>query len=411
MSWITDNKGQGPWTAPTTNRKEGGYVNNPRWKNPVTGEILATSPVWNPDQRRVPVISGSRHNPCGYWFRGPAPTTPSVYPVYDFYVMGWNTTGMGVTGIVTLDDYLTSIADGYVGIDAGSLSLLATIIQAFHDFETAYAAGYWKSIASRNWNMLCVRSDGTLWAWGINGDGQLGTGDKVAVLTLTQIGVATNWESCSVGDRDAFAINEDGDLWACGVNTDGHLGTGDSVDLLTFTQVATDVVSVASMVDYETFIVKTDGTLWTADAVVGPSFTQVDAGPWAAVSSASAYALPAGGQTRLLLKTDGTLWGYGNNDYGALGQGNTTPLGSITQIGSDSDWASVCGMNTYTLAIKESGALYGCGAYTSGGGGIYHIPEIGLTLTLLGTGYALSTSLFAAYVGSGILDIAMLYKI
>jgi len=63
------------------------------------------------------------------------------------------------------------------------------------------------------------------------------------------------------------------------------------------------------------------------------------------------------GETTHVIKTDGTLWGWGNSDYGEMGVGNTTKYSSPVQIGSDTDWATIQG-SMFCAAIKTNGTLY-----------------------------------------------------
>ena len=64
-----------------------------------------------------------------------------------------------------------------------------------------------------------------------------------------------------------------------------------------------------------------------------------------------------GGGHGVIVKSDGTLWGSGKNSSGQLGQGDTTDIDAWTQIGADSDWASVACGNTLTVAIKNNGTI------------------------------------------------------
>ena len=66
------------------------------------------------------------------------------------------------------------------------------------------------------------------------------------------------------------------------------------------------------------------------------------------------------------LKTDGTLWTWGYNAVGQLGQGNTTTISSPTQVGSGTDWASTVAGSNSTYAIKTDGTLWVWGYNTNG---------------------------------------------
>jgi alpha-tubulin suppressor-like RCC1 family protein len=92
---------------------------------------------------------------------------------------------------------------------------------------------------------LAVRTDGTLWAWGQNNNGQLGLGDTTGRTSPTQVGTDTNWASVSTGGITAggnhsLGVRTDGTLWAWDNNGQGRLGLGDTTNRTSPTQVGTD---------------------------------------------------------------------------------------------------------------------------------------------------------------------------
>ena len=99
------------------------------------------------------------------------------------------------------------------------------------------SATNWKSVAAGWYHSLGVRSDGTLWAWGLNERGQLGLGDNATRNIPTQVGTATNWKAVSTGQYHSLGLSSDGTLWAWGYNLDGQLGLGDNVTRNSPTQV------------------------------------------------------------------------------------------------------------------------------------------------------------------------------
>ncbi|MCR5890294.1 hypothetical protein LRS06_21445 [Hymenobacter sp. J193] len=111
---------------------------------------------------------------------------------------------------------------------------------------------------------LAIRKDGTLWTWGYNDDGQLGYGTTANMrIVPVQVGTATTWKSAAVGPRHTMALRTDGTLWAWGYNGNSELGDGTGVDRRAPVQVgtATNWANAATGL-YHTVAVRTDGTLW-----------------------------------------------------------------------------------------------------------------------------------------------------
>jgi len=220
-----------------------------------------------------------------------------------------------------------------------------------------------------NWAMVscgllhtgAIKNDGTLWAWGGNGHGQLGLGDtterSTPTHTPTQVETATNWASVSCGHWHTLAIKTDGTLWAWGDNNVGQLGLGDTTERSTPTQVetATNWASVSCGNDH-TLAIKTDGTLWAwggnGDIEDTPNLLGTGTN-WSAVSY--------GGSHIGAIKTDGTLWAWGWNYYGQLGLGDNTDRNTPAQVGRATNWASVSCGGSRTFAIKTDGTLWAWG--------------------------------------------------
>jgi len=231
----------------------------------------------------------------------------------------------------------------------------------------------WQQVSAGNSHTSAVKTDGTLWAWGNNSYGQLGLGNTTSQTSPVQVGTGTNWQQVSAGTYHTMAVTTDGTLWAWGYNSNGQLGLGDTTQRTSPTQVGTGTnwASVSASVyhsgggGYHTLAVKTDGTLWAwgnnsygqlglGDTTQRTSPTQVGTGTnWASVS--------AGGFHALAVKTDGTLWAWGNNGYGRLGDGTTTQRTSPVQIGTDTTWQSVSAGSSHTMAVKTGGTLWAWG--------------------------------------------------
>ena len=146
-------------------------------------------------------------------------------------------------------------------------------------------SGTWKAVAAGENHSLALRSDGTLYAWGRNNNGQIAFDPASGALQNTprQVGTSTGWETIAGGSSHSLALKSDGKLYAWGSNSFGQLG---------------------------------DGTTNTKTAV---SQTGTDA-DWALVTARSSHVLA--------LKKDGTLYAWGGNIRGQLGDGTTAQRNS-----------------------------------------------------------------------------------
>ena len=84
------------------------------------------------------------------------------------------------------------------------------------------------AIAAGHQHGLCIKSDGSLWAWGYNDYGQLGLGDTKTRTKPVQVGSATSWKAVACGLDYTLALWTNGSLWAWGYNDYGQLGLGDT---------------------------------------------------------------------------------------------------------------------------------------------------------------------------------------
>jgi alpha-tubulin suppressor-like RCC1 family protein len=210
---------------------------------------------------------------------------------------------------------------------------------------------------------MAVKADGTLWAWGHNGYGQLGDGTTTNQTSPMQIEGA--YTSVAAGSYHTLALLTDGTLWAWGANSQGQLGTGGTGLIY----VGSGYQSVAAAGD-SSMAIKSDGTLWgwglNTFGQIGNGNTASQNLP-ALVGSGYGFVVPGDHHT-VALKTDGSLWAWGDNVNGQLGFGYGTVTRELvpTQVGSMTDWVSVGAGNSHTLAVKGDGTLQAWGGNTYG---------------------------------------------
>ena len=235
----------------------------------------------------------------------------------------------------------------------------------------------WVSVAAGRNHSVAVKSDGTLWAWGYNTNGQVGNNSTTAQVTPVQIGTDTKWVSVAAGYAHTVAVKADGTLWTWGYNNNGQLGLGDTTQRLVPVQVGADTkwISVAAG-QYSTMALKSDGTLWAwgsnANGQLGCGVTNIctgyanDYSPIQIGTDTNWVSIEMGYSHTVATKSNGTLWAWGYNNYGQLGQGDTTQRTAPTQIGTETEWVSVAAGDYHTIAVKSDGTLMVWGYNTAG---------------------------------------------
>jgi len=294
--------------------------------------------------------------------------------------------------------------------------------------------GNWKDVGSGGSNATVViasKADGTGWSWGANSSGQLGTnqGGSPSLKYSSPVQIpGTTWALTSSGASSAWATKTDGTMWAWGYNGHGQVGQNSTSTqrYSSPTQVGSDTTWATDSFDKlgggtsSCITIKTDGTLWSwgsnEQGVLGinaahdshrSSPVQIP-GTWSVVSEpehVTAYAIntsgelfgwgysgygqlannntannmsspvqipgttwkyvTAGREFGMATKTDGTLWGFGRNHHGQLGNNNRTYYSSPIQI-TGTTWDRVFSGSEATWATKTDGTLWSWGYNTEG---------------------------------------------
>jgi len=231
-------------------------------------------------------------------------------------------------------------------------------------------AANWKSISAGTYHTVAIKSDGTLWAWGYNHYGQLGDGTTLSKQVPTQESTgATDWENASAGHYHTVAIKSDGTLWAWGHNSYGELGDGTTSNRYVATQENSESTNweYAEAGGYYSAALKSDGTVWSwgynHDGELGDGTTDNKSVPTQENSISTDWEYIAVGYSHTVaLKSDGTLWAWGRNNYGQLGDSTTdNRLVPTQESNASTDWTSITAGSYHTVAIKSDGTLWAWG--------------------------------------------------
>jgi alpha-tubulin suppressor-like RCC1 family protein len=168
---------------------------------------------------------------------------------------------------------------------------------------------------------LALKKDGTVWSWGKNTQGQLGDGSVEHSLTPVQVNNLEVIISIAAGSDHSLALKSDGTVWAWGDNDFGQLGNNSDVQQNTPVQVQ------------QTSGAPLDSVIFVA----------------------------AGGYHSLALKNDGSVWVWGNNEFGQLGDNSTTTKFQALQLTSLNNISAIAGGNSHSLALGKNGTVWAWG--------------------------------------------------
>jgi alpha-tubulin suppressor-like RCC1 family protein len=278
----------------------------------------------------------------------------------------------------------------------GAVSLLLTSSLARADALVPH-------LSTGGYHTCVAKNNGTLWCWGFNGGGQLGDGtnvDKYYPWQITSVGSSV--VEVAAGFDHTCARMKDGTLWCWGLNDAGEVGDGTATNRNVPVQVTAlgNTVAGVSAGDEHTCARKTDGTLWcwgyNGFGQLGDGTATSSATPVQVAASGFFIEVSAGGYHTCARKSDSTLWCWGDNDVGMLGDGTTTNRSTPVQVtGLESPAAEVSAGEDHTCARLTDGTLWcwgwnyhgqlGDGSHTDSSTPV-QVDRLGTVVTQISTG-------------------------
>ena len=251
------------------------------------------------------------------------------------------------------------------------------------------------AIAAGGNHSLALRADGTVWAWGLNTYGQLGDNTTTNRLTPVQVlgpggsGVLSNIIAIAAGPYFSLALSYDGTVWAWGFNGNGQLGDNTTTNRLVPVQVKgpggsgvlSNIIAIAAGASYS-IALSADGTVWAwggnrsgelGDNTTTGRLTPAQVlGPDGSGVLSNIIAIDAGFSHSLGLAADGTIWAWGYNAYGQIGDNTTTnrltPVHVLDPSGSGAlaNIVAVAAGAFHSLALHADGTVWAWGYNVSG---------------------------------------------
>ncbi len=220
---------------------------------------------------------------------------------------------------------------------------------------------------------VVLKSDGTVWAWGDNSAGQLGSVTETRTVTHPmQVGGLSDVTAISGGDHHTVALKSDDTVWAWGDNGYNQLGNGTTQDSTVPVQVngLSEIIAVDGGI-FHTLALKNDGTVWAWGAnyyaQLGDGTTNNASAPVRVGELTDVTAIAAGVAHSLALKSDGTVWAWGWNDAGQLSIETSTRIRGIPVLVTGvTEVTAIAGGLAHSLALKADGTVWGWGDNSAG---------------------------------------------
>lgn len=252
---------------------------------------------------------------------------------------------------------------------AGGITVKTDTGQSVADMKRTLptgAVGFLDNIASGG-NFSCGLEKQTLWCWGnMKADYSWPQAQDTTNTYPSQVGTASDWLSIVTGGRHACGLKTDHTLWCFGDNYYGQLGEGLSGSGVTQSapiKVGTEANwSSIGLGNTHTCAIKLDGTLWcfgknnAGQLGDGTNFDQT--APEKIGTSANWLSVECGYNHTCAIKTDHTLWCWGNNRSGQLGDNSNISRSTPTQVGTDTNWEVVEAGDYFTCALKTDHTLW-----------------------------------------------------
>ncbi|TAL62002.1 MAG: hypothetical protein EPN85_03510, partial [Bacteroidetes bacterium] len=223
------------------------------------------------------------------------------------------------------------------------------------------------AVSAGGFHSLALKSDGSVWAWGNNSNGQLGVTGVPSSDVPVQVGL-TGVIAISAGQYHSMALKSDGTVWTWGYNGYGQLGDStynmSTIPVPTYTTLV-NVIAISAGGNHS-MALKNDSTVWTwgqnYDGQLGLGTMYDSLYPCKVPGLTKVIAIDGGGSHSLAVKNNGTVLAWGNNGNGQLGDGTQAPKSSPVLVNILNNVVDVSAGSSHCLALKSDSTVWQWGA-------------------------------------------------
>ncbi|MCV4234646.1 S-layer homology domain-containing protein [Virgibacillus sp. LDC1] len=253
------------------------------------------------------------------------------------------------------------------------IALLLMQMDGVFGYRQAFAANaVAPKLVAGYYHTVSLVSSGEVYSWGYGDRGQLGDGTWNTRTTPVMAKNLNHVIDIHSGVRSSMALRQDGTVWTWGANENGQLGIGTITNVNAPVQVSglSGIKAISGGLGYHGMALSENGTVWTwgknDNGELGNGTTTQQNAPVTVTGLSDVKAIAAGGYYSLALKSDGTVWAWGVNGSGELGDGTTTDRYVPVQVDGLTDVIAIAAGGSHSLAVKQDGTVWAWGSNTYG---------------------------------------------
>lgn len=235
----------------------------------------------------------------------------------------------------------------------------------------------WKELSNKGIRTI-IRSNGTAWSVGTNDKGELGNNKSNFInysSPVSIVGGFTDWIQASAGQQHSLGLRANGTLWAWGSNFRGYLGDGTTTSRSSPVSVAgefTDWIFASAALD-TSFGIRADGSAWAWGSgrygSKGDNSSTSRSSPSSVVGGINWIQISSNGDTSVGISSSGIAWSWGRNYQGSLGRNDSTSISvssPVSVVGGFTDWTQVECRSSQTVGVRANGTLWSWGVNSHG---------------------------------------------